>query len=139
MMRKLLALAIVLLLPVSALAATHTVKYLCAYSQYVDQEGSHPTDLRLTFIMDLDKGTAYMLSKTGITQVWCSFTNLEKGGQTFIEYTPSGYIRTATVVYNNGFSAHQRKALIAGEWVTTQQYYGTCQRSASWLPPQSGQ
>lgn len=70
MLRKLLALAIVLLLPVPALAGTNTLSLICEYPNYRDQEGVHRTkyDFTLTFIIDLDKGVAYTRDKTGITR-----------------------------------------------------------------------
>ena len=133
MMRRLLILAIVLLLSVAALAATNTLKFNCQYPNYVDKEGTHRVkgDFRLTFILDLDTGTAYMLSKTGSTQVHASPS---EQGVTFTEFTPSGHVRTRTVVYYSGPSAHQRYTLIAGKWVTTQ-YYGTCQRVVTGKAP----
>lgn len=132
MMRRLLILAIVLLLSVAALAATNTLKFDCQYTKYFDKEGAaHPADFRLTFILDLDTGLAYMLSKTGSTQVHASPS---EQGVTFTEFTPSGHVRTRTVVYYSGPSAHQRYTLIAGKWVTTQ-YYGTCQRVVTGRAP----
>ncbi len=128
MVQRLLALVIVLLLPVSALAGTNTLKFSCRYTKYFDKEGAHRTDFRLTFIMDLDTGTAYMLSKTGHTQVQAGgWPDSRSWGQgvSFMEFTPSGHVRTTTIVYYSGPSVHQRNTFIAGEWVTTQ-YYGTC-------------
>lgn len=127
-MQKLLALVIVLLLPVPALAATNTLKFSCRYTKYFDKEGAHRTDFRLTFIMDLDTGTAYMFSKAGRTQVQAGgWPDWRSWGQdvSFMEFTPSGQVRSITMVYYSGPSIHQRNTLIAGEWVTTQ-YYGTC-------------
>ena len=124
MMQKLLALVIVLLLPVPALAGTITLKLLCQYLNYVDKEGVHRVkgDFRLTFIID-DKGSAYMLGKRGSIQV-------QVGGQrerlTFIDLTPDGHVRTATEVYDTGYSLHSQNAVIAGEWVTIRVYDGYC-------------
>jgi hypothetical protein len=127
MLQKLLALVIVLLLPVPALAGTHTLKFSCRYTKYFDKEGAHPTDFRLSFILDLDTGTAYMLSRTGRTRVqaggWPDSHTWTKG-VAFFEFTPSGHLRTTTSI-EGGHSVHTRWALVAGEWVATQ-YSGPC-------------
>jgi hypothetical protein len=74
MMRKLLALAIVLLLPVPALAGPIALKLVCQYASYIDKEGFHwlKDRFRLTFIID-DKGSAYMSRlRPVVTQIFYS-------------------------------------------------------------------
>ena len=124
MVQKLLALVMVLLLPVPALAGTITLKLVCQYSNYVDKEGFHELKggFRLTFIID-DKGSAYMLGKRGGIEVQGGG---QRGGMTFIEFTPDGHIRTATVVYDTGHSVLTQNAVIAGEWETIRTYSGYC-------------
>jgi hypothetical protein len=135
-MQKLLVLAIVLLLPMPAWADTNRLKVSCQYRNYVDKEGAHSVkdDFRLTFVIDLDNGTAHMLGKTGSIQVQVHrrrdmdpHVGSSEERVTFIETTPAGDVTTVTVVDDRGNSVHSRNAVIAGEWVPTQ-YYGTCLR-----------
>lgn len=140
-MRKLLILATVLLLPVPALAGTNTLKFNCRYTKYFDKEGAaHPTDFRLSFVLDLDTGTAYMLSKTGRTQVQAGgWPDSHSRGQgvSFMGFTPSGHVRTLTTIgsIGGGYSVHNRSMLVAGEWVTIQ-YFGSCVGVARYKAPQ---
>jgi hypothetical protein len=104
MMRKLLALVIVLLLPVPALAGTIALKLVCQYSNYIDKEGFHwlKDRFRLTFVID-DKGGAYMLGKGGSIQVQAG---RQADSWLFVEFTPDGHIRTATEVYDAGYGGY---------------------------------
>lgn len=125
MMQKLLTLAVVLLLPVPALA--DTIRLVCKYPNYSDKKGAHRTrdDFTLTFIVDLDKGTAYMVGNQRSTEVRAFRSGVSKEGLTFMEITPDGNVMTTTVLDPKGDSVHSRNTVVAGELVPTQ-YYGTC-------------
>ena len=129
MMQKLLVLGIVLLLSVPALAATVALKLGCQYVNYIDKEGFHwlKDRFRLTFIID-DKGSAYMLGKRGSIQVQAG---RQADSWLFVEFTPDGdHIRTATEVYDTGYSLLTQNGVIAGEWGdewgTIRRYNGYC-------------
>jgi hypothetical protein len=131
MWQKFLALAIILLLPVPALAGSIALRLDCQYVSYIDKEGFHwlKDRFRLTFIID-DKGSAYMLGKGGSIQVQAG---RQADSWLFVEFTPDGHIRTATEVYDAGYGGYSlltQNGVIAGEWGdewgTIRRYNGYC-------------
>jgi len=123
-MHTILPIAIVLLLPLPALPVTSTL--ICKYPNYSDKKGAHRTkdNFSLTFIIDSDKGTAYMLGNSGSTEVPFIRSGISGEGLTFIEITPAGNVMTTTVDAENN-SVHSRNTVVVGKLVPCQ-YYGTC-------------
>jgi hypothetical protein len=108
-------------LTVPAIAADTLV---CDYKTYSNESGKHPVKDKfgLTFIVDTEKGNAYILGSQGSDEVMmipCS-----QGGFSFIEITSAGNV-TVTTVDSTGKSVHSRNMVIHRELVPTQ-YYGKC-------------
>ena len=76
---------------------------------------------RLTFVVDSQAGTAYVLGNAGTEPV--SVVQAEDG-MTFIEVTQTGNVMS-TAVNHAGRSVHSRNTIMFGD-LTPSQYYGTC-------------
>ena len=107
--------------PLAFSANTHSV--FCTYHTYSDPEGHHSTNnkFELTFIIDNQKHTAYLVANNGSAEV--SLLPAEESFS-FLEVTPNNNIMTTTVD-SDGNSVHSRNTVIGGELVPSQ-YYGTC-------------
>lgn len=116
MKRAILLLALVLLLPLAALADSSTL--VCKYLTY-DKEGGQRWGFTLTFIVDWGKATAYRLGKRGSTEVQ---VGSDGRNLTFIEVTDVGYVMSTTVDLDNGTSLHM---VMLGKSVV-RQYRGAC-------------
>jgi hypothetical protein len=113
-----------LLAATSASAATFTLN--CTYPTYSDQEGSHATEppFTLTFLVDTDTGTAYLIGNLGSDTV--RLIKSAESDLTLVEVTPSGYVQV-TAIAASGESVHSRQAKVLGK-LDASQYYGTCKR-----------
>ena len=100
------------------------VSYVCNYDSYSDEEGNHKvkSEFVLTFIVDAENGTAYIVGNQGSEEV--SVIPHRIGGIAFIEITGSGNVMT-TAIDTEGNSVHSRNTSLAGGLVPSQ-YYGKC-------------
>ena len=122
-MKKLLLYAgfmsIIIFTSLNAYAETTTI--ICDYKKYAAEDGIHAVKdkFTLTFVVDKEKGVAYILGNQGSVKV----TMLSSGtGLTFIEITTAGNVMTTTID-SQGNTVHSRNTVITGKLVPTQ-YYG---------------
>lgn len=110
-------------LSVASLSFAGTSTLVCDYSKYSDEEGVHSVKdkFTLTFIVDKEKGTAYIFGNQGSAEVDMLPSEF---GFTFIEITDAGNVMTTTID-SVGDSVHSRNTVIRGKLVPTQ-YYGKC-------------
>ena len=118
-MLKITQLIISLLLCSSAYAAPTTI--ICNYDKYSNNEGIHDAkEFKLTFIIDNEKETYYLLGNNGTEKVH-PINNNE--GISFLEVTATGNVMTTTID-SNKTSVHSRHTVIGG--LIPSQYYGAC-------------
>jgi len=119
----LLVLAISMISPHHALSETVTLR--CSYPTYSTEKGLHHDDnFNMIFLVDTEKGTAYIIGNQGSEEV-TFIPNKFGGGYTFVEVTPSGNVMTTTID-TNMTTVHSRNTIMDGNLVPTQ-YYGTCE------------
>ena len=120
-MKNLAILLTALLFSMTGNAGTDTLE--CNYETYSSQDGNQKLkdEFKLTFIIDTDKDTSYMLGNNGSTKVTLIPT---KNGLSFIEITGAGNVMT-TAMDRKYSSVHSRNSIIAGELLPSQ-YYGKC-------------
>jgi hypothetical protein len=108
---------------VTQFANAETLTIECVYPTYSDERGSHTVNdrFKLTFIIDSEKGSAYVVGGQGgakVDQV------AGEDGLSFIEITGSGNVMVTTVD-KKGSSVHSRNLTLHGILLPSQ-YYGTC-------------
>jgi hypothetical protein len=110
------------LLCFSVFANADPITYICAYPTWSDEDGNHPAnDFNLTFIVDSENETAYMLGNLGTSEI----IFLPKiTGTNFLEMSDTGNIYTTTIDDNLN-SVHSRNSVILGQLLASQ-YYGGC-------------
>jgi hypothetical protein len=120
---KMLTVILLVIFSSALTAFAETSTFVCNYPKYSDDEGLHSVKDKfvLTFIVDSDKGNAYMVGNQGSTEVKMLLSEL---GFTFIEITGVGNVMTTTIDSTNG-AVHSRNTVIAGKLIPTQ-YYGKC-------------
>jgi hypothetical protein len=118
-MSKLNIYLVLLFLCSSVYAAPTTI--VCNYNQYSDIEGIHKSDdFILTFIIDNEKETYYLLGNNGTEKV---FPVENSEGISFLEITATGNVMSTTID-SNKTSVHSRHTVIGG--LIPSQYYGKC-------------
>ena len=111
------------LLPV-ANAYAETMTFVCAYDRFTDDEkGLRPISppLALTFVVDVDRDTAYVIGNNGSATVTVTPGDLMF---TFTEVTKAGSVQT-TSIGTSGTSVHSRHTASKGSLFPSQ-YYGRC-------------
>jgi hypothetical protein len=119
--RLTVSLVVVVLAPTSA---AETTTFFCRYARYVDDVSSPKVlspSFDLTFVVDSEKGTAYVVGNNGSSEV--SLTPGD-GFVSFTEVTKSGSVQT-TSVDATGVSVHSRHTNASGRLIPSQ-YYGKC-------------
>ena len=117
-----------LLLSLSLLSTSvpaETTIFKCSYTDYSSPEGFEKLkkQFELTFLLDLEKGTAYVMGNQGGEEV--TVVANATGGLTFIEVTGAGSVQV-TAMGKSGKSVHSRNTIIDGE-IMPSQYYGKCE------------
>lgn len=109
----------------AAALADDTTTVTCHYDNYGDNNGFHRVKKTfiLTFIVDSNKGVAYMVGNNGSAEVKM-FSSGSGKGLTLIEVTGAGNIMTTTIDAKR-VSVHSRNTVIDGDLVPSQ-YYGKC-------------
>lgn len=109
---------------VAPMHAIGAVSYICEYQKFADRKGfAEAKDFVLTFIIDPQKGSAYMVGNNGAASVE-SVYNSESKSVTFIEITATKNVMLTTI--DSGLrSVHSRHSVMFGELIESQ-YYGTC-------------
>ena len=122
-MNKLLTIITLLCFSVAANAAPIT--YFCKYPAWSDEEGVHEAnDFNLTFIVDEENDTAYMVGNNGTEEI----VILPFGDNiNFLEVTATGNMMTTTID-SKLTSVHSRNSVIFGDLIASQ-YYGSCEIS----------
>jgi hypothetical protein len=107
----------------SQAVGAETETLVCDYSRYATPDGLEKVKepFVLTFILDLENHTAYLLGNLGSAKVQALSGDK---GLTFIEITAAGNVMTTTLDHA-GDSVHSRHTLIMGDLVPSQ-YYGKC-------------
>jgi len=100
-----------------------TIRYLCIYPTWSDDDGTHKTkkEYKLEFIEDTISKKAVLVGNLGFSNV---FIIKGVGAVSFIEITDSGNVLTTTVT-EKGVSVHSRNSVLLGKLIPSQ-YYGTC-------------
>ena len=117
-----IAIYFLFLFPMWVLADTTT--YVCDYTSWSDQEGSHKVKKKfeLTFLVDRAANKSYLLGNVGSEEVKL----LESRDQlAFLEVTDSGNLMT-TSIDSSLNTVHSRNTVIFGA-LTPSQYYGKCE------------
>ena len=120
-MNKLLTTITLLCFSVAANAAPIT--YFCKYPLWSDEEGVHEAnDFNLTFIVDEENNTAYMVGNNGTEEI---VIIPSIGSTNFIEVTDTGNMMTTTIDTKLK-SVHSRNSVLLGDLIASQ-YYGSCE------------
>ena len=105
-------------------AYAETMTFVCAYDRFTDDErGLRPISppFALTFVVDVDRDTAYVIGNNGSAAVTVTPGDLMF---TFTEVTKGGSVQT-TSIGTSGTSVHSRHTAYKGNLIPSQ-YYGRC-------------